>query len=58
MRGNQLEELPELNPLTGLEVVGLQDNPLLCDCALLPLRRLVQSLTGISLYVYIYIFGK
>lgn len=42
VRGNQLEELPDLNPLTGLEVVDLRDNPLLCDCRLLPLRRSVQ----------------
>lgn len=42
VRGNQLEELPDLSPLTGLEVVDLQDNPLLCDCPLLPLRRSVQ----------------
>uniref|UniRef100_A0A8D2ZYN5 Chondroadherin-like protein n=1 Tax=Scophthalmus maximus TaxID=52904 RepID=A0A8D2ZYN5_SCOMX len=45
VRGNQLEELPELNPLTGLEVVGLQDNPLLCDCALLPLRRWMENVS-------------
>ncbi|XP_068193590.1 chondroadherin-like protein isoform X2 [Antennarius striatus] len=38
MRGNLLEELPDLSPLTGLEVVDLQDNPLRCDCSLLPLR--------------------
>lgn len=43
VRGNLLEELPDLSPLTGLEVVDLQDNPLLCDCRLLPLRRSVQS---------------
>lgn len=42
VRGNLLEVLPDLRPLTGLEVVDLQDNPLLCDCALLPLRRSVQ----------------
>lgn len=48
VRGNQLEELPDLSPLTGLEVVDLQDNPLLCDCPLLPLRRSVQSLPGIK----------
>lgn len=42
VRGNQLQELPDLGPFTGLEVVDLQDNPLLCDCRLLPLRRSVQ----------------
>lgn len=47
VRGNQLEELPDLSPLTGLEVVDLQDNPLLCDCHLLQLRRSVQSSPGI-----------
>lgn len=41
LRGNQLEELPDLSPLSGLEVVDLLDNPLLCDCPLVPLRRLV-----------------
>ncbi|XP_060946550.1 chondroadherin-like protein [Limanda limanda] len=45
LRGNQLEELPELRPLTGLEVVDLQDNPLLCDCALLPLRRWMENVS-------------
>ncbi|TKS91596.1 Chondroadherin-like protein [Collichthys lucidus] len=45
LRGNQLEELPDLSPLTGLEVVDLQDNPLLCDCPLLPLRRWMENVT-------------
>ncbi|XP_040918899.1 chondroadherin-like protein [Toxotes jaculatrix] len=45
VRGNQLEQLPELSPLTGLEVVDLQDNPLLCDCALLPLRRWMENVS-------------
>uniref|UniRef100_A0A3Q3LLC6 Chondroadherin-like protein n=1 Tax=Mastacembelus armatus TaxID=205130 RepID=A0A3Q3LLC6_9TELE len=35
-------------PLTSLEVVDLQENPLMCDCPLLPLRRSVQSFTGIN----------
>ncbi|KAK6311762.1 hypothetical protein J4Q44_G00174260 [Coregonus suidteri] len=39
--GNQLEELPDLSPLTGLEVINLAHNPLLCDCPLLPLRKSV-----------------
>ncbi|XP_059204637.1 chondroadherin-like protein [Centropristis striata] len=43
VRGNQLEELPDLSPLTGLEVVDLQDNPLLCACSLLPLRRWIEN---------------
>ncbi|XP_071330397.1 chondroadherin-like protein [Trachinotus anak] len=45
VRGNQLEELPQLSLLTGLEVVDLQDNPLLCDCALLPLRRWMENVS-------------
>lgn len=39
LEGNQLEELPSLYPLTGLEVINLAGNPLLCDCPLLPLRK-------------------
>lgn len=39
LEGNQLEELPDLSPLTGLEVINLAENPLLCDCPLLPLRK-------------------
>ncbi|XP_062294258.1 chondroadherin-like protein [Scomber scombrus] len=45
VRGNQLEELPDLSPLTSLEVVDLQDNPLLCDCPLLPLRRWMENVS-------------
>ncbi|KAM3599025.1 uncharacterized protein V6R79_025760 [Siganus canaliculatus] len=45
VRGNQLQELPDLRPLTGLEVVDLQDNPLLCDCPLLPLRRWMENIS-------------
>ncbi|XP_029293951.1 chondroadherin-like protein [Cottoperca gobio] len=45
VRGNQLEELPDLSPLTGLEVVDLQDNPLLCDCPLMPLRRWMENVS-------------
>lgn len=41
LRGNKLEILPDLNLLKGLEVMNLQDNPLLCDCPLMPLRKLV-----------------
>lgn len=41
LRGNKLEILPDLSVLKDLEVVDLQDNPLLCDCPLMPLRKLV-----------------
>uniref|UniRef100_A0A672HBQ0 Chondroadherin-like protein n=1 Tax=Salarias fasciatus TaxID=181472 RepID=A0A672HBQ0_SALFA len=43
VRGNKLKELPDLSPLTGLEVVDLQDNPLECDCLLMPLRRWMEN---------------
>ncbi|KAM9391741.1 chondroadherin-like protein [Pholidichthys leucotaenia] len=45
VRGNQLTDLPDLSPLTSLEVVDLQDNPLLCDCSLLPLRRWMENVS-------------
>ncbi|XP_073773400.1 chondroadherin-like b isoform X1 [Danio rerio] len=43
LEGNQLEELPDLSPLTGLEVINLAENPLLCDCPLLPLRKWIEQ---------------
>uniref|UniRef100_A0A8C7M559 Chondroadherin-like protein n=2 Tax=Oncorhynchus kisutch TaxID=8019 RepID=A0A8C7M559_ONCKI len=43
--GNQLEELPDLSQLTGLEVINLAHNPLLCDCTLLPLRRWMENVS-------------
>lgn len=36
---NQLEELPDLSPLTGLRHLTLGNNPLMCDCKLLPFYR-------------------
>ncbi|KAM9843128.1 chondroadherin-like protein [Aulostomus maculatus] len=45
LRGNQLKELPDLSLLTSLQVVELQDNPLLCDCDLLPLRRWMENVS-------------
>ncbi|XP_037113275.1 chondroadherin-like protein [Syngnathus acus] len=45
LRGNKLRELPDLVYLTGLEVVDLQDNPLLCDCTLLPLRKWMEKVS-------------
>nr|XP_057905677.1 chondroadherin-like protein [Doryrhamphus excisus] len=45
VKGNQLKELPDLSLLTGLEVVDLQDNPLLCDCTVLPLRRWMDNVS-------------
>uniref|UniRef100_A0A667XIV1 Chondroadherin-like protein n=1 Tax=Myripristis murdjan TaxID=586833 RepID=A0A667XIV1_9TELE len=43
LEGNQLEEVPDLHPLTTLEVINLADNPLLCDCPLLPLRMWIEK---------------
>ncbi|XP_034566606.1 chondroadherin-like protein [Notolabrus celidotus] len=45
VRGNQLKELPDLSLLTGLEEVDLQENPLLCDCSLLHLRRWMENVS-------------
>ncbi|XP_027898765.1 chondroadherin-like protein [Xiphophorus couchianus] len=42
VRGNQLKTLPDLSPLSGLEMIDLRDNPLVCDCDLLPLRRWME----------------
>lgn len=41
LRGNELESLPDLSVLKSLEMVDLQENPLRCDCSLMPLRKLV-----------------
>lgn len=38
LEGNRLEEVPDFHLLTSLEVINLADNPLMCDCPLLPLR--------------------
>uniref|UniRef100_A0A3Q3JKZ1 Chondroadherin-like protein n=2 Tax=Monopterus albus TaxID=43700 RepID=A0A3Q3JKZ1_MONAL len=43
LEGNQLEEVPNLHPLTSLEVINLADNPLMCDCPLLPLRMWIEK---------------
>lgn len=43
LEGNQLEEVPDLHPLTSLEVINLADNPLMCDCPLLPLRMWIEK---------------
>nr|XP_057918180.1 chondroadherin-like b isoform X2 [Doryrhamphus excisus] len=43
LEGNQLEEVPDLHPLTSLEVINLADNPLMCDCPLLPLRLWIEK---------------
>ncbi|KAF7705290.1 chondroadherin-like b [Silurus meridionalis] len=42
LEGNQLEDVPDFSPLTGLEVINLAENPLLCDCPLLPLRNWLE----------------
>ncbi|XP_067344717.1 chondroadherin-like b [Channa argus] len=43
LEGNQLEEVPDLHPLTALEVINLAHNPLMCDCPLLPLRMWIEK---------------
>ncbi|XP_077358318.1 chondroadherin-like b [Festucalex cinctus] len=43
LEGNQLEEVPDLHPLTSLEVINLAGNPLMCDCPLLPLRLWIEK---------------
>uniref|UniRef100_A0A4W4HHC1 Chondroadherin-like b n=1 Tax=Electrophorus electricus TaxID=8005 RepID=A0A4W4HHC1_ELEEL len=48
LEGNQLENLPDLSPLTGLRHLTLYGNPLMCDCSLLPLHRL-DTHTGVNL---------
>ncbi|KAL1277751.1 hypothetical protein QQF64_024424 [Cirrhinus molitorella] len=40
---NQLEELPDLSPLTGLQYLNLKKNPLMCDCNLLPFYRWLKN---------------
>ncbi|XP_056432980.1 chondroadherin-like b [Gadus chalcogrammus] len=42
LEGNRLEVVPDLNPLTSLEVINLAENPLLCDCPLLALRMWIE----------------
>ncbi|XP_014910904.1 chondroadherin-like protein [Poecilia latipinna] len=42
VRGNRLKTLPDLSPLSGLELIDLRDNPLICDCDLLPRRRWME----------------
>ncbi|XP_026875995.2 chondroadherin-like protein [Electrophorus electricus] len=48
LEGNQLENLPDLSPLTGLRHLTLYGNPLMCDCSLLPLHRWMEQ-TGVNL---------
>ncbi|KAK5850515.1 hypothetical protein PBY51_001390 [Eleginops maclovinus] len=43
LEGNQLEEVPDLQTLSSLEVINLADNPLMCDCPLLPLRMWIEK---------------
>ncbi|XP_053708147.1 chondroadherin-like protein [Synchiropus splendidus] len=45
VRGNQLEELPDLRPLKHLEVLDLEENPLRCDCSLMPLHRWMENVS-------------
>ncbi|XP_061120368.1 chondroadherin-like b isoform X1 [Syngnathus typhle] len=43
LEGNHLEEVPDLRQFTSLEVINLADNPLMCDCPLLPLRLWIEK---------------
>uniref|UniRef100_A0A3B3TJL8 Chondroadherin-like b n=1 Tax=Poecilia latipinna TaxID=48699 RepID=A0A3B3TJL8_9TELE len=43
LEGNKLEEVPDFHQLTSLEVINLADNPLMCDCPLLPLRLWIEK---------------
>ncbi|KAI4799118.1 hypothetical protein KUCAC02_019239 [Chaenocephalus aceratus] len=43
LEGNLLEEVPDLHPLSSLEVINLAHNPLMCDCPLLPLRMWIEK---------------
>ncbi|KAJ0058198.1 hypothetical protein NL108_009078 [Boleophthalmus pectinirostris] len=46
LRGNPIEVLPDLSPLTGLELIDLNDIPLLCDCAQHTLYRSVHIISN------------
>ncbi|XP_049332160.1 chondroadherin-like protein [Astyanax mexicanus] len=43
LEDNQLEHLPDLFHLTGLQHLKLGNNPLICDCSLLPFRRWMEQ---------------
>uniref|UniRef100_A0A3B3ZHC7 Chondroadherin-like protein n=1 Tax=Periophthalmus magnuspinnatus TaxID=409849 RepID=A0A3B3ZHC7_9GOBI len=43
LEGNLLEEVPDLRSFRSLEVINLADNPLMCDCPLLPLRIWIEK---------------
>uniref|UniRef100_A0A4W4FGQ2 Chondroadherin-like protein n=1 Tax=Electrophorus electricus TaxID=8005 RepID=A0A4W4FGQ2_ELEEL len=43
LEGNQLEDVPDFSPLSKLEAINLAENPLLCDCPLLPLRKWIEK---------------
>ncbi|XP_032430476.1 chondroadherin-like b isoform X1 [Xiphophorus hellerii] len=43
LEGNKLEEVPDFHQLASLEVINLADNPLMCDCPLLPLRLWIEK---------------
>ncbi|KAK7939984.1 hypothetical protein WMY93_003310 [Mugilogobius chulae] len=44
LEGNLLEEVPDFQPFRSLEVINLADNPLMCDCPLLPLRIWIEKI--------------
>nr|XP_033790949.1 chondroadherin-like protein isoform X1 [Geotrypetes seraphini]XP_033790950.1 chondroadherin-like protein isoform X1 [Geotrypetes seraphini] len=44
LENNKLPNLPSMNNFTRLEVINLDNNPFVCNCQLLPLRRWIDKL--------------
>ncbi|KAF2980289.1 hypothetical protein EK904_008224 [Melospiza melodia maxima] len=44
LESNKMNNIPDMNNFTGLEILNLQDVPFHCDCQLLPLHRWINKL--------------